>query len=478
MKKKIITNSIFCFFCGVLSSNISAQEYKTYDLNKYYTPDIVRRGLDLNFYTNGSFSTENLQNAGDTINSNNLSGQLNSSFFTFKNTRKNESLLQLNLGLFGQFNNSSEKPINYYSPNSHFLNSAENIGLSYTNKSYNSAKQFLSFGVTTRLGYSSGSNKTKNIYSIEKTTTDNIFNFAIAPYVGVGFGRIEAVTDARQAIYILDDLSKRGILTHQLSNDEIFRFSQQISQVKNKRFLDARLHKINEISTVDSFLVNNHLLTKSDATYFTTLYDNWENGANFERKSGHVFEIQLSPSANWYNTKNQTDTLNRSSIWNKQRNNDYGISLAFNYEYAKQMNLNWERTASASLLGSASHVGSFYSTEAIDEYSNKQNVGIIALNGSYSIGYYPNTRTHLSAKLSQHLAQSFYDKVSYNSWQNYFNSTTDLSFSAVYYVSSQLSLSGDASVYNNYEKITYSSANNKNNKLGAGFSASLKYSFF
>jgi hypothetical protein len=484
MKKTFITGLISYFFLAVLSFNTSAQEYKNYNLNKYYTPDIVRNGLDLNFGSSGSFlnQSENRsydQNVKDTINYGNTSGALNSTFSTYKNTRKNESLLQLNLDLLGQMNNYNSKPIDPYSPNSSSLYSNENLGLTYTNKFYNSAKQFISFGVTTRLSFSGGKTKTKDSDFINKTATSKDFFSDLAPFIGAGFGRIETVTDARQAIYIVDDLSKRGVLTRQLSNDEIFRFAQQISKVKNKRFLDARLHKIDEISTVDSFFVNNNLLTKSDAAYFTSLYDNWENGANFERNSGQVFEIQFSPNMHWYNIYNQTDTLNGSSIWNRNKYSNYGISLLFSYNYAKQVNLNWEKTANASLSGSTGRIVNSSSSETFSEDSNKQDNGVIALNGSYSIGYYPSTRTHLSAKLSQNFVKNFvksyYEETAYT---NSFTSITNLGFSAVYYVSPQLSLSGNASVYNNYNKYTQSSGFERENQLGCNFSAALKYSFY
>ncbi len=483
MKKRTIFVLISCLL-GTATISIFAQEYKNYDLNKYYTPDIVRRGLDLNFNSDGGISnylSENYYNNNekDTINSNNLYGNLNSAFFTFKSTRKNESLLQLTLNLAGQFNNSVKKPItNYYFPNSHTSYSNELIVLTYANKSYNPKKQFFSYGITSWLNYSSERNNTLNINDLDYTSVSDSFSSYISPYIGIGVGRIETVTDARQAIYILDDLSKKGVLTRQLSNDEIFKFSQQISKVKNKRFLDARLHKIDEISAIDSFLVSNQLLAKSDASYFTTLYDNWENSANFERKSGHVLEIRLSPSVNWGNYKNQTDILNGSSTWDKLKNNNYGINLAFNYNCARQMNQNWENITNVTLQSVLSKSAIIFSTQPYNETTLEQNNVAIVFNGNYSIGYYPSTRTHLFATLSQNFLQKFNDLISENSWYNNFYSTTNLNFSAVYYLSPQLNLSGNVGIYNNYEKYTYAGTTYNYNKIGTDFSASVRYSFF
>jgi hypothetical protein len=483
MKKTFITSFIFYFFCGVLSSNASAQEYK-YDINTYYTPDIIRNRLDLNFNTDGAISNKqskfvNSPTPNDTLNSNNLDGQLNSSFELFKNTRKRESLLLLSLNLSGQFDNKNDNKLGNYSfSKEHNSIYSEGIGLNYTNKFYNSTYQFLSIGISSNLNSSNSSYKKEITGSTTKNTGKGL-QAQISPFFGIGTGRIESVKDARQAIYILDDLSKRGVLSRHLSDDEIFRLSQVISQVKNKRFLDARLHKIDEISTVDSFFVKNNLLTKSDATYFTTLYDIWENGANFERNSGQSFEIRLSPFTSWNYGKSQSEVSNPSSnYWQKQNENNYGASLAFNYSYAKQIGLNWEKNANVSLTGNTGRYERKYSTDVNSEFNYKQNVNNIALNGSFSIGYYPSTRTHLSASLSQSFAKTFNDLIIENSWHNYFFSRTNLGFSAVYYVSPQLSLSGNTSIYNDYGKNTYPNVNDHTNQLAGNFSIALKYSFF
>ena len=98
-------------------------------------------------------------------------------------------------------------------------------------------------------------------------------SLTFAPKLGLGFGRIEDVTDARQAIYMLEALHKNGVLSRQLSNEEVVALAQKISSEKNKRFFDSRLHKIDEISAVDSFFVASKALSKNDASYFTALYD-------------------------------------------------------------------------------------------------------------------------------------------------------------------------------------------------------------
>ncbi|MDD5185697.1 MAG: hypothetical protein PHS84_10600, partial [Paludibacter sp.] len=162
-------------------------------------------------------------------------------------------------------------------------------------------------------------------------------------------------------------------------------------------------------------------------------------------------------------------------------NYNYRAVLSFNYNYAKQMNLNWEKTFDISLSGATGYfsdklLSNIGNGETISTYNNHS----ISIQGNYSIGYYPNSRTNLSAGLYQHLSQNFNRGISDNSSYNYFFSQTILRFSAVYYVSPQLSLSGNASIGNIYEQNAFSSdnINTNNNNLGANFAATLKYSFF
>lgn len=476
MKKTFIFGFIFCSFITLWANKVSAQEYK-YDLNKYYTPDIVRNSLDLNLNSSGGFdnrSDNNAPNYKDTTKINNLSGQFNSRFTQFKNTRKTESILQLSLDVNGQFSNNKDWGLN--NEKTHNSSSAEYIGLNYSKKMYGTNKKFLSFGLFSDLNPST-SYTSKEVASLTIENTTKRFRAEIKPYIGIGIGRIESVKDTRQAIYILEDLSKRAVLTRHLSDDEIFKFSQIISQVKNKRFLDYRLHKIDEITTVDSFLVKNNLLTKSDASYFTTLYDNWENSANFERTSGQSFEVKLSPDVNWNNLKLELKNSDNDN-WQKQSNKNYGASLAFNYNYAKQINLNWEKTAYVSLSGSTTREEQRLSYDGSQETEYKINVRNITLNGNYRIAYYPSTRTNLSANISQNFYKNFYDAISNSGWSDSFNSTTNLEFSAVYYVSPQLSLSGNTYISYGYSNSRNSTYKSNYNHLGTGFSVALRYSFF
>jgi len=267
------------------------------------------------------------------------------------------------------------------------------------------------------------------------------------------------------------------VLTRHLTNDEIFNLSQQISRVKNKRFLDSRIHLMEEIASVDSFFVRNSLLNKQDATYFTNLYDLWINGANFSRKSGQSFEISFIPSGSW--DKGNDEYMSSTQVENypiNQENWIYGGNLNLSYNYEKPVNLNWQHSVAISMTGSTGFENGKYLQSTI---TNKTSTSGIGLNGSYTLGFYPNTRTNLSVGISELFNQNYskqdlssiFDSVG---WYKSHNSSTRINFSAYYYLSPQLRLSGYAFLNKYLFKSEYGTINN----LNTGFSAGLSYSFF
>jgi len=474
MKKKIFTSLIFCFFLSAVSFNTLAQEYR-YDISKYYTPDIVRNSLDLNFNSYGGYSnSKSIYNinylANDSSNGSNFNGSLNPTFLNLKNNRKRISSVQL-IGNF-QLANSTVNYVNGINLNSSF-HSLNYISFNHSNRYYTSKKHFLSFGINSSIEDNVNKNNTSNDSSFSNFYTNSVI-IGLSPSIGIGTGRIESVEDARQALYILDALSEKGVLTRQLTEDEIFTLSQQISRVKNKRFLDSRLHLMDEIASVDSFFVSNKLINKSDATYFTNLYDLWVNGANFIRKSGHEFEIIFTPKGSWNNRKDQlNDNDYNNTTTNKQMN--YGGKLAFTYNYEKPVHLNWQHSVNAVLYGYTD----FQKLEYNSMLWNPSNNSGINFSGSYTLGYYPTTRTYLSVGVSEILNQYYiktYESKLFDStpWNKSFISTTSLNFAAYYYLSAQLRISGNASLYKNYEKRYYGTINNFN----TGFSVGLNYALF
>jgi hypothetical protein len=415
---------------------VQAQNYDDYNLKSYKTPDIKRTSLDFTFNSEGDF----VSRSAPEKNTFDINGLINSSFKRDINTRHFIGEQQVNIELSG-----SNMELGSTS-NSKRRNLSSVFQYENSSRFYISDKWFWNTGGNVYFKYD-------NI----KDTSDPVYsdlNFNVSPTIGLGKGRIESVRDARQAIYILDNLSKKGIITTKLSEEEINRFSQVISTVKNKRFLDARVHLIDEITQVDSFLVNNNYLKESGASYFTTLYDYWQYGDLSARGAGLEFGANLNPFYVYSNTSPNGTKYVQS-----------GISAKFLVNYEDPINLYWQQSANASVI-----LGYNHGSMKFDDTKSSGNERSGLFSGNYGIGYYPNSRTNLNIGVSEQFRlnnNSIYDKT-------FHTSNTSLVFSAYYYISPQLRLSGNVN-------LAYTDSNDNHliyNRWNGYYSMTFTYSLF
>lgn len=402
-----------------------AQDYRDYPLKDFYTPDIKRRSLEFDLI--GQLEAEKEDKHLLKINQ-------YSNFLSHINTRKTVS----NLYITGSFFEKNAKQMDDYTD---YQNFSGYITVGYEEKKYIKPKFFLQYG----LNGSTTINSTKERRSefdeeagygyIDVNHKANQYVLGGNVHAGIGTGRIENVTDARQALYILEALSKNGRLRKHLSNDEVFQFAQLISSVKNKRFLDARLHQIEEITKVDSFLVSGDYLTTPDATYFTTLYDLWLYGDLFERQSGKEFVIN-SHYINYYSR----NVITRNEIkLNPYETTSPSYSLSASFLYERPFHLSWQHSVETSLSYR-------YRNEMKGDFKIKS----IYLPFTYSLGYYPNTRTHLKLSIKEQLNRDLINRntligdTRYKTKEEYCYFLSTLSLNAFYYVSPHLLLSAEA----------------------------------
>lgn len=443
----------YLLFATVAITSINAQDYNTFDISKYYTPDIKRNKLDLNFSGNANYTDNGFTNSKwDEFN-----GDFRAGLYHFTHTRKQHYEFGGQIEAESYVNNSEKA--HGSSKSSHF---DPELYL------YSNYRLYFSSNVFISLGGSGNFRKSKSDYSYEgiypedlEETTEKFGEYNAKIQLGTGKGRLESVEDARQAIYILENLSKRGVLTRKLTDDEIFTLSQLISSVKNKRFFDSRLHLIDEISTVDSFFVENNLLESSNASYFTTLYDYWQNGALFERLSGKEFHSFVS--ADFTHLRYDKEELNiNETLYNY---NKYNLYWENRYSYEKPVNLYWQNSIFASLS-----VGYYQLHPGISEVGDFEGNNIrYYLRGNYSWSYYPNSRTNLSAWANQQFGYidmvSFENERTFENSGKFFTSFTSIGGNLNYYISPQFRLSASTGIFFDYQKGKIRSADENDNYL-------------
>lgn len=438
MKKTIIPAAML--FASTWAIGLQAQEFKTFNLNTYYTPDIVRRGLDL--YVEANQSNNKVDDNSD---SGHGAYTFNGAFNIVKNTRSCINTIYINLNSSGTTTSSTGDMITTVFKHKDFDVNAT-VGADFL--FYNHSKQYLRVGTNLNFTHNYVYDKINRADTIQSKVNQTTNKPVISLYAGVGLGRIEDVTEAQQAIYLLDAFQKNNILTKDLSHDEIFRLAQEMSRIKNSRFLDARLRLMAEVSHVDSFFVTNHLLDNKGAAYFTTLYDIWVNGANFQRLAGQ--KIELLGNGRFYSqrtTSNYVIPKNISGINDNQ--SDY-ISVGLGYNYEHPFLQKWQHSANADISYSyfKNKNSNWQVTDNPTKSKTDYNYNNCQLNASYRLGFYPNTRTNLYAYCSQTLLYRPEYTISTDSYQidnkNQLHSQSNLSAGIYYFISPQIQLMANA----------------------------------
>ncbi|MFV0417591.1 MAG: hypothetical protein ACK5KT_02505 [Dysgonomonas sp.] len=462
---------LLLFLCVVAVSTLVYSQDADYDLGSYKTGDYKRKSLDLNFGSNGDFG-----NTTDYGKVQTFQGKLSLEYNQRKNSRKLYEVIKL--GINGNLDyGNKDKNIGVY--NSVFYNNQDKVnnndygvyfsrlGLHYINEK----NTFIEF--SPNVDFSRQNLSSSELYSYPYDNRykrkRNDLTTSVSFKLGIGKGRLENVEDARQAIYILEELKEKGILLRSLTTEEINRIATVMTRIKNKRQLDSRIRLIEEIETIDSLLVANGYIDKSNggARYFTTLYDKWMYGDTPQRLAGSRFTVGLAPHYYFnrykYHQENFYDGYIDDYIYDGKSINtlrEGRVYIDFNYE--KPVNLKFQNSIQTSVISS-------WGRYRLNDSNHLQSEFL----ASYKWGYYPNTRTYAGVAFMQILRWN-----RYRSENNYLQSVTGLSANAYYYLSPQLRIFGDCNISYIFDRYMEMNKNNNDKHPRTRFSLGLTYSFF
>ncbi|PKP36189.1 MAG: hypothetical protein CVT98_08710, partial [Bacteroidetes bacterium HGW-Bacteroidetes-15] len=414
--KKVITAFVILF----VISCVSFAQVETFDLSKFKLPYLKYQSLDLNFNTNNQSQSDSWKDTSDyKYNYNNIYTYLNvgGSYYLYKNTAMEQSTYSFgtNISLYPIIGNTS-----LYDDESIERNSSSNLYMqlngSTRNRIYFNSPFFFEIGPNVGIFYYRDFNKytykdEEGNVTFEHKSIANQPEIRTTLEFGLGYGRIEQVTDAQMALFILKDLKKENRLTREPTHEEIYKLAELISQKRNQRFFDSRHRTINEVKAIDTFLTSQGLSEQTDASYFTTIYDNWLYSNNPNRASG--FRVSGGPKVAYtiYNYNNSWELLepmqDDNEITSKGSFLEYGAWL--NVLDEKPINHFWQRTLSAIFTYTL-----IKNTSALnDDPTYKRLQDNFEVNLNASIGYYPTTRTYLKFGLGTGMRVNNMDKYYY-----------------------------------------------------------------
>ncbi len=329
------------------------------------------------------------------------------------------------------------------------------------NRFYLSKNYFynLNLNVYSAINYSYEESK---IITDESLKTSSHFQTAGQGSIQFGKGRIEDVTDARLAIYILDDLLKHGRLVRVPNEGEVFEFADFITKTLNKRVIDNRIKQVMEYVAVDSFLVAKGLTTKSDGLGFGLISDNWRYARLQSWSTGHTWSFGVSPTINYGNSlfKTEENNIVTSNQRNESTNYGMGVNAGYNSYWIKGL----KRRDGFNLNGTFNFLWNQNIPYEVERYQT------LSASVGYERSYIPNTRTFITGSSSLN-ARKYFNTEYYN-----LEIYPTISGNCNYYISEKVRLSVSSSLYYLFSKDYNPNVDTKHLQFNLG--SSLNYYIF
>lgn len=397
----------FLVFVGMIAPFQLLAQITDFNLSNYKLPDYKRHSLDFNFdlFANSNFSSFNLDfDPYSNDKAMRISNSLNASYQLVNNTAKLQQSLSLNLNLQSSLSSSKREILNPVVTNS--FDYSPRLYINSINRFYFNNKSFLEINPYLLNDYYYRSYSSEQENANDYKSKGKINNFSTRLPLKYGIGRIEPVQDARQAAYILESLMEQNNLAREITENDIFQLAQKISSVKNKRYFDSRLRKIDELKTIDAFLDSTKILSKHTIEYFTTFNDLWEYGDRISRYTGTRLAFVFLPG--YYISNNN---LEIDDVLETERTRAMYYHTGIEFKYEKPINLKWQNTIDFSGL-----YGVYSSKNEISE-GNPAEINYVLPSIQFElaqkIGFYPNTRTEFTFSYS-FLYYKLYNKTDVN----------------------------------------------------------------
>lgn len=387
MKKTIATFALlFVFF-----ANQGFAQLENFRLSDYKLLKLERQTLEFNFDLNGSGYKQDYPDnfAWQDRTTHNFQNTTNATYSYYLNSVTYQRGIRASLDFnyhFGQIKNDGNLQSKTTSLSPFFTIASEN-------RRYGMNERFLGYNMIIQGSW----NKHDRTDNPDKTTNTNGF-VSVGMPMEAGTGRIEPVSDARQAVYILEKLQKLDKTPDHISQETVIELAKTISRIKNERFFDARHKRIYELQVLDSFLLANNIVTDQDITYFANLADKWAYGNQPQRYSGRRLSFVLDPQYLYLDSSSES-IQPLSSEKTEEKANMYGLFLGVEYLRQRPVSLFWQNDLQIAL-----RFGILEQTFERNAY--EYDISWNQLNASLgqTFGYYPSTRTsaRLYYKLNYH----------------------------------------------------------------------------
>ena len=374
----------YCYLLFILIlfyPGIDYAQSSIYDLNGYKMTDVRYSGLD--FVLKGAGGKNTRAYSRRFIGSNNVfsvpyfqeaEGQI--FYFSYRNTRKRQT--HQNISAF-------VAPFDYYKTTTdRFISSRMNFYINNATFNY-FGKSFL---YTAPTGYFNAKNiQSKHLNEAPNNT--KTLTSSVGMPIGWGKGRVELVSYAWMAARMLKRFRYQGLLSKDLTMEDVRGLADVLSGIKLDRVYDRRLDLIGDIMELDTYIREKGWMNRYGVNYFTTLYDYYLYGIQSGRQAGSRWFVGLDWRWNQDWLKGQDNNRNQYNYW----------GAFFQYDKFKPLSLNRQLDYSlSSFIGKQSSNFNNVRSE-VDGYS-------VNLEGQVAWSFYPTTRTQYQLRLQSGLQYS------------------------------------------------------------------------
>ena len=254
--------------------------------------------------------------------------------------------------------------------------------------------------------------------------------YSIAVYTGIGTGRLENITDMQNALWLYKALEAAGSLSRALTAEEQNDLGRAITRANNTRVLDSRKRTQFVLTTVDEYLQQRGLISKTDINYFSNLNDILFFAYNIPRLSGTEKFIRLTPTIS---AINDDHALNNVINKTETRYHDKSILVSAGFNVQKPASLIHQNNYGASLKFSYFSYDNNLIEYTSNVISSEQKLSSIVKKAGANLFFqhaiYPNTRTILNASFQ---SETGYQDLRYD---KQFYTSNDLNVSVNYFIS-------------------------------------------
>lgn len=413
------------FLAVAAATSVYAQDY---DLNSYDFRYQKYHGLtfDFNLGSNGGHS---FQSSQDTFSGDNsfLNGHANSSSFNFSPryfsvTNTDALQRQVDASVRGDFRYNINKNKGTQGTNGNRRgNNQLDLFYANTSRKYTGDRfKYLRFSSALDLDrwmeYGEGNGEKTRKYDNNRLVNETSVSY------GFGTGRMNIVTDAVQAMFLLQDLSRIDGANY--TTEQVEAVAQGITLIRNNRYLDFRIGYKTQLRMLDSVLQANGVSSEKSIDYFTTISDNWLYANRANRSSGSTL-THYATLGNGFEYGMTNRVLNLLSTpdyyYERKQQLNPSIHVNTNYEYSHQRSLHvqtrYSITASSGLDYAINDNKQGYDIKPIEDdvissYHNERVRWVSELQGNYEYLYQANTRNLLTVNVSPSI-QIFRDLPQY-----------------------------------------------------------------